>query len=151
MPLEGPVEGGQQVVALVDDAPLVGVGHGHAPALVQRLEALERPAGEVVHDDQHGAGRPVVDDVAGANATSDHQLAALGGEDGPAEPAAALLEMVALGREERLTDDADDDLVAVRRDPPYSAQSTDGADDAGGQAVHVLCRIDEGAPAAISF
>jgi hypothetical protein len=41
-----------------------------------------------------------------------------------------LLEMVALGREERLTDDADDDLVAVRKDPPHPAQSTDGADDA---------------------
>jgi hypothetical protein len=29
MPLERPVQGGQQVVALVDDAPLVGVGQGH--------------------------------------------------------------------------------------------------------------------------
>jgi hypothetical protein len=40
--------------------------------------------------------------------------------------------MVALGCEERLTDDADDDLVAVRKDSPHSAESTGGADDAGG-------------------
>jgi len=153
MPLELPVQGGQQVVALVGDAPLVGVGHGHAPALVQGLEALEGRAGEVVHDDQHGARRPVVEDVAGANATAQDQPGAFGREDGPAEPAVAPLEDVAFGSEQRLTDDANDDLVAVSGHWPHCARGTDAADDAGGQVVDVLRGIDEriGAVAAVAL
>jgi hypothetical protein len=49
---------------------------------------------------------------------------------GPTNPAAALLELVALGGEDRLPDDADDDLGAVAEDAPHSADGTDRADDA---------------------
>ena len=153
MSLQRPVQGHQQVVALVGDAPLVGVGHGHAPTPVQCLEALEGRCGEVVHDDQHRTGRPVVDDVAGADAAAQEHPCALRREDGPAEPAAALREMVGLGAEDRLADDADGDLVAVSGDWPLCARGTESAKDAIGQGVVVLRGIDErsGAVAAMAL
>ena len=61
----------QQVVAGVDNLPLIRVGQRHAPALVQRLEALERRAPEVVHDHPHRARRPVIPDILAAEALLD--------------------------------------------------------------------------------
>src|SRR5262249_10533528 len=131
---EGLVERSQEVVAALDQLPLVGVGHGDAPALVKRLETLERPAGEVVHDNEHRAGGPVIRDVARADAVEDG-CRAVGPHDGTTEPAPRLLEAMALGPEDGLAHDPDDDLVAVRRQAADSARGAERAEDPEGERV----------------
>ena len=51
--LQGLVERSQQVSAGIDHAPLVGVGHGNAPTVMEGLQAFEWASGKIVHHDQH--------------------------------------------------------------------------------------------------
>ena len=69
--LERPVQRQEGVVALVDELPLVRVGHRDAPPVVQGIEALKRRAAGVVHHHEEGARRPVVADVVGTETLLD--------------------------------------------------------------------------------
>lgn len=142
--LERPVQRQQQVVTGIDQLPLVGVGDRDTPALVQGLDALEGRSTKVVHDHEHRACRPVIPDVVAAETVVDEGRP-LRSDDVPASPAPPLFVMVLLSAEQRLADDADDDLLPVSAHLGESAHRAHRTDHADLQRMEDLLRCPIGA------
>jgi hypothetical protein len=139
--LESLVEWKQPVRTFVRERPLVGIRDRDAPARLQGFHPLERHAGEVVHHQEHGARRPIVGDVVAANAPG-HADRPFRPNDGSAQSAARLLEVMSLGIEHRLPFDDHDELLAITRQTTDATGLTDRPDHACEQRVKAVLGVD---------